>query len=324
MTALDGESGEIVWRRGLDGTVFGGMDRHDGVIAVGTLDGVLYGLSEVSGEKLREFRLDAPATGDAFFYRDGFFLGDAAGNFYKIAAASGRVLFKKRIAAQRFQKRGAAQDGVIYIGAWDGTLYAVDAADGKTLWRWKSERNYRFYSPGNSGIAVREGKVYFAHPDRWVRALDGATGRELWASDSSMVRESFAASADGSLFLAKTLDCKLSLIPPDGGAPTQVPLEVAGKLGDRTASAQGMRFSGGVFEPGPRHKDVTALAPVEWNGVYWTGSDNGAVRGIDKKTLRIVFRGELGSEVTGFAVAADGGALFAGTLGGALWRIGRI
>ena len=323
LTVLDGESGEIVWRRKLEGTVFGDLAQHDGVVAAGTLDGMVYGIADASGETLWNTRLAAPVTGDVFSYSGAFYTGDASGKFYKLDVRSGKVLFEVQLASQRLQSRGTAKDGVIYIGAWDGCLRAVDAADGHELWCWQSERNYRFYSPGDTGIVVHDGKVYFAHPDRWVRALDAATGRELWSTDNAMVRESFSISADGGKLLAKTLDGKLAIMPPDGGAPELISLEIPGKLSAVAPSGQGIRYLGGAIDPGIKRKDVTSLPPVEWNGVYWVGSDTGAIRGIDAKTLRIVFRGDVGGEVRGIAASPDGGALYIGEINGSLWRLAR-
>ena len=172
-------------------------------------------------------------------------------------------------------------------------------------------------------MAVRCGKVYFAHPDRWVRALDAATGKELWATDNAMVRESFAISANGEKLLAKTLDGNLAVMPPDGGAPELIPLEIPGKLSDPMPSGQGMRYLGGVIDPGVKRKEVTSLPPVEWNNVYWVGSDSGAIRGIDAKSLRIVFRGEVGGEVRGLAVSPDGETLYIGEIDGSVWKLVR-
>ena len=323
VTAFDPVSGGALWQNELGAAVFGDLAEHDGVVAAGTLGGEVSGISGATGETLWKLRLDTPVTGDVFFYRDGFFTGDAAGRFYKLDPRSGKVLFRTQLAGQRLQARGAAADGVICIGAWDGCLYAADAADGHELWRWRSERNYRFYSPGDAGVAVRGDKVYFALPDRWIRALDRATGRELWASDNAMVREAFSLAADGEKFLGKTLDGKLAVIPPDGSMPELVDLEIPGKLGCGVPSGQGMRLWGGVIEQGVRRKEVSSLPPAEWNGIYWLGSDGGALRGVDKRTLRIVFRGDIGGEVRGFAVAADGETLFATAIDGSLWTIRR-
>ena len=323
LTALDGASGEVRWRRELEGMVFGDLAELDGVVAAGTLAGNVYGVSGATGETLWRIRLDDAVTGDVFSYGGAFYAGDASGKFRKLDPQTGKVLFEVQLASQRLQARGAAKDGVIYIGAWDGCLHAVDADDGRTLWRWKSERNYRFYSPGDAGVAVRNGKVYFAHPDRWVRALDGATGKELWATDNAMVRESFSISANGEKLLAKTLDCKLAVIPPDGGAPELISLDIPGKLGDDVPSAQGVRYSGGEIVGGVRRKEVTSQPPVEWNGIYWLGSDTGAIRGVDAESLRIVFRGGVGGEVRGLVASADGGTLFIGEIGGSLWKISR-
>ena len=72
-----------------------------------------------------------------------------------------------------------------------------------------------------------------------------------------------------------------------------------------------------------KRKEVSSQLPVEWNGLCWAGSDSGAIRGIDLKTLGIVFRGDVGGEVRGLVVSPDGEALYIGEINGSLWRLAR-
>ena len=72
---------------------------------------------------------------------------------------------------------------VVYIGAYDGTLYAFERLTGLLLWRYK-----RGYQVGSSPAVVPEwGIVYSAHeesPDGggFILALDARTGALLWES----------------------------------------------------------------------------------------------------------------------------------------------
>ena len=74
-------------------------------------------------------------------------------------------------------------DGVMFVSGWDGYLWALDAATGKLLWR------YRALIPldtplccgnVNRGVAVARGKVFMATPHGHRLALDAARGTLVW------------------------------------------------------------------------------------------------------------------------------------------------
>ncbi|HWH17834.1 MAG TPA: PQQ-dependent dehydrogenase, methanol/ethanol family [Allosphingosinicella sp.] len=74
-------------------------------------------------------------------------------------------------------------DGVMYLSGWDGYVWALDAASGEELWR------YRHAIPldlplccgnVNRGVAVARGKVFYSSPNGHLVALDGRTGKPVW------------------------------------------------------------------------------------------------------------------------------------------------
>jgi len=87
-------------------------------------------------------------------------------------------------------------DGVMYVSGWDGYVWALDAATGQELWR------YRHAIPldvplccgnVNRGVAVANGRVYFATANGHVVALDATNGTRVWDMTVADVRagESF-------------------------------------------------------------------------------------------------------------------------------------
>jgi len=79
-----------------------------------------------------------------------------------------------------------AADGVVYFGAGDGNVYALDAHTGARLWTYTTG--------GGIGAtpAVADGVVYVDSSDGNVYALDAHTGTKLW----SVLFTDFASSAD--------------------------------------------------------------------------------------------------------------------------------
>ena len=74
-------------------------------------------------------------------------------------------------------------DGVMYLSGWDGYVWALDAASGEELWR------YRHAIPldlplccgnVNRGVAVARGRVFYSSPNGHLVALDARTGKAAW------------------------------------------------------------------------------------------------------------------------------------------------
>jgi polyvinyl alcohol dehydrogenase (cytochrome) len=79
----------------------------------------------------------------------------------------------------------AVVDGVVYVGSWDGFLYALDAATGQQVWAtFLGQTNIPVCFSGPAGItssaAVVDGVVYVGGGDQYFYAVDAATGAILW------------------------------------------------------------------------------------------------------------------------------------------------
>jgi len=75
-------------------------------------------------------------------------------------------------------------DGVMYLSGYDGYVWALNAATGEELWR------YRHAIPldlplccgnVNRGVAVARGRVFYSSPNGTLVALDATTGRPVWS-----------------------------------------------------------------------------------------------------------------------------------------------
>src|SRR5579862_215193 len=68
----------------------------------------------------------------------------------------------------------AVVDGVVYIGAMDGHMYAIDQQTGKEKWNFKSSM------PIGSSPAIANGALYFVSSAGALAALDTKTGKVKW------------------------------------------------------------------------------------------------------------------------------------------------
>jgi eukaryotic-like serine/threonine-protein kinase len=64
----------------------------------------------------------------------------------------------------------AVANDVVYVGSFDGKLYAVNAQTGAAVWSFQTD------GPVNSSPAVDNGTVYFSSLDGNVYAVDAGTG----------------------------------------------------------------------------------------------------------------------------------------------------
>ncbi len=71
----------------------------------------------------------------------------------------------------------AIANGVVYIGAMDGSLHALDLATGKAKWTYKA-------GPIKGGPSYHDGKVFVGDADGIFHCVDANTGKKLWTYDA--------------------------------------------------------------------------------------------------------------------------------------------
>jgi eukaryotic-like serine/threonine-protein kinase len=155
--ALNRARGDLKWKFETRGAVNSSPAFLDGTVYVGSLDGRLYAIDAETGKEKWHFS----TNGERRFTAPG------------IHGANPRT----EMMADPFDvflSSPAISDGVIFFGSGDNNVYAVNAADGKEKWRFKTG-NVVHASP-----AVANGVVFIGSWDRNMYALDANTGREIW------------------------------------------------------------------------------------------------------------------------------------------------
>jgi outer membrane protein assembly factor BamB len=69
----------------------------------------------------------------------------------------------------------AVANGVVYVGSWDGNLYALNATTGANVW------NYTTGGSVQSSPAVANGVVYVQSDDGNIYALNATSGANVWS-----------------------------------------------------------------------------------------------------------------------------------------------
>ncbi len=88
-----------------------------------------------------------------------------------------------------FQATPLVADGVMYLSTPFNHVTALDARNGKLLWRYEHKRRTEKMccGPANRGVALGYGKVYIGTVDARLIALDQKTGKVIWDIDVATV-----------------------------------------------------------------------------------------------------------------------------------------
>lgn len=122
------------------------------------------------------------------------------------------VVWQKTFKDDGFEATAAIVDGVIYVGTFNGTLYALRLSDGEEQWKFRTELGFK------AAPAVRDGVVYVGDIDGKFFALDAASGEEKWSVTSGAEINAGAnfhrdrvlfTSQDGGLYCLAPADGKL-------------------------------------------------------------------------------------------------------------------
>jgi len=76
-------------------------------------------------------------------------------------------------AKDEVESTAAIVAGVVYVGSFDGNLYALDLQTGKEKWRFA-------VGPVKAAVSVRAGAVYVGNLDGEFHCVDAATGKKRW------------------------------------------------------------------------------------------------------------------------------------------------
>lgn len=77
-------------------------------------------------------------------------------------------------AGDMIESTAAIVDNVVYLGALDGVLYAIDAQSGESMWTYNTESSIK------SSPSYQNGVIYFGDGDGIFHAVDIATRKKKW------------------------------------------------------------------------------------------------------------------------------------------------
>jgi outer membrane protein assembly factor BamB len=124
----------------------------------------------------------------------------APGFLVAMQAATGRIVWRFR--AGPIESSPLVVDGLVYVGSWDGHVYALDHRDGNEVWRFTTEDKVK------GAAAYSHGRIYIGSYDGHLYALDARSGRlrfsvmlgEIYATPVVEAGRIFVGTLDGAVF----------------------------------------------------------------------------------------------------------------------------
>jgi len=170
----------------------------------GAGDGRVYAVDAATGTEKWKAQTGGRVRASPAVDASRVYVGSADGRVYAFDRATGALKWKfetegVKLESGKFgydrrtvQSSPAVANGVVYVGARDGWVYAIDAATGKEKWRYDHNISWINTSP-----AVIDGVVYDGSSDaQFVQALDASTGMQLWRTTTGTTWSSPAIAGD--------------------------------------------------------------------------------------------------------------------------------
>jgi outer membrane protein assembly factor BamB len=181
--ALDAASGERLWRAStgelavpLSSPVLAEPTQADRLIFIASDDGYVYAFVAQNGAQRWRTYVNAsvfssPAVADGSVY-----VGSATGSVSALHEDTGERSWSTLLSANSVGRLSSPEvpdhDGIVYLQAEDGSIYALDAGNGKP--RWKAPAVVTFFN----SPAVARGAVFAGSSDGNLYVVDAGTGNQ--------------------------------------------------------------------------------------------------------------------------------------------------
>lgn len=194
VTAMDRDSGRVLWSRKLDRQLSGGVGLGGGLVLVGDLRGNLFALDAASGEDRWRARLNTELLSVPAANRQIVVVQALDARLVGLNPASGEVVWQYTTDAPSLTLRGTGNPilagSTVIAGFANGKVVALNAATGATLWENRvalpSGRTELERIVDIDGTPLLVGDVvYLTSYQGRAAAITRGTGAALWYQDMS-------------------------------------------------------------------------------------------------------------------------------------------
>lgn len=215
---------------------------------------------------------------------------------------------------------------MIYVGAYDNNLYALNASDGAFKWKFPTEGGIST----TPAIANEENLILFGSEDHTLYAVDSRTGKVQWtlatgapirSSPNAMHGHVFVGSDDGKLYAVRVMNGRLAW-KFEGSAPIRSRPAVTDDrivIGLENGEVIGLDLSGAIKWRFKARRAVTSSALIH-DQIAYIGSMDGHLYAIDVASGWAVWRVRTQNAIIS-TPALLGRTLFVGSADGHLYAL---
>ena len=293
LTAYALKNGKKLWSFQSGKRIVGTPAVSEGIVVFGSADCKIYGLDAQNGNLLWTVEAAEPVLGAVTIENGIAYIGASDHTFRAVNIRTGEVKWAFAGVRGYIETKPLVTDNKVIFGAWDNTLYTLNKADGKELWKWTGGLTRMHFSPAAVWPVAADGKVFITDPQRAMTAIDIETGNTVWRTFQSMVRETIGLSEDKERIYSKTMNDSIVCYSTKGDQPHKL-------------WASNVGFG---YEHAPSMQ-------VEKNGVVFGSTKEGLIFALEGKTGKVLWKHKIGNSLISTVVPLNGHeVLFTATSG---------
>lgn len=293
LTAYALKNGKKLWSFQSGKRIVGTPAVSEGIVVFGSADCKIYGLDAQNGNLLWTVEAAEPVLGAVTIENGIAYIGASDHTFRAVNIRTGEVKWAFAGVRGYIETKPLVTDNKVIFGAWDNTLYALNKADGKELWKWTGGLTRMHFSPAAVWPVAADGKVFITDPQRAMTAIDIETGNTVWRTFQSMVRETIGLSEDKERIYSKTMNDSIVCYSTKGDQPHKL-------------WASNVDFG---YEHAPSMQ-------VEKNGVVFGSTKEGLIFALEAATGKVLWKHQTGNSLISTVVPLDNNrVLFTATSG---------
>ena len=293
LTAYALKNGKKLWSFASGKRIVGTPAVSEGIVVFGSADRNIYGLNAADGSLRWKVEAAEPVLGAVTIHEGIAYVGASDKTFRAIDIQTGKVVWSYNQVKGYIETKPLVVDDKVIFSAWDNTLYALEKATGKEIWKWTGGLTRMHFSPAAVWPVASNGKVFIADPQRAMTAVNLQNGETVWRTFRSQVRETIGLSEDGERVYSKTMNDSIVCYSTLTDTPEQV-------------WASNVGFG---YEHAPS-------MPQEKDGVVYGSTKEGLLFALEAKTGKIIWKHKIGNSLINTVVPLNGReVLFTATSG---------
>ena len=293
LTAYALKNGKKLWSFASGKRIVGTPAVSEGIVVFGSADRSIYGLNAADGSLRWKVEAAEPVLGAVTIHEGIAYVGASDKTFRAIDIQTGKVVWSYDQVKGYIESKPLVVDDKVIFSAWDNTLYALEKATGKEIWKWTGGLTRMHFSPAAVWPVASNGKVFIADPQRAMTAVNLQNGETVWRTFRSQVRETIGLSEDGERVYSKTMNDSIVCYSTLTNTPEQV-------------WASNVGFG---YEHAPS-------MPQEKDGVVYGSTKEGLLFALEAKTGKIIWKHKIGNSLINTVVPLNGReVLFTATSG---------